>query len=304
MERRFDCGFAALYSMSPNKMNPYLKLISEIENLNQEAKKLPLGGVSRCNRPTIPENAPSVLFFAPHPDDETIQGGLALRLLREAKWNVIDVAVTHGRKKERQAERLAELRAACDYLGFGLLQTAPTGLENVTPTTRDNDEPLWSPMVRLIADILAEKKPKVIFFPHDHDWNNTHLGVNFLVMDALRSLPASFHCFCVETEFWGQNDSPNLMVEYDEQDVADLMAATSFHVGEVKRNPYHILIPAWLMDNVRRGAELVGGQGGAAPQFTFAQLYRLRKWSGGKLENFFEGGRILPKQQNAETIFS
>src|SRR6185503_19019191 len=102
-----------------------------------------------------------------------------------------------------------------------------------------------------------------------------------------RSLPASFNCFCVETEFWGQNDAPNLMVEYSAEDATDLMVATSFHVGEVKRNPYHVLMPAWMMDNVRRGAELVGGQGNSAPQFRFAQLYRLRKWSGIKLEDFY-----------------
>ena len=119
-----------------------------------------------------------------------------------------------------------------------------------------------------------------------------------------RSLPASFNCFCVETEFWGQNDAPNLMVEYSAEDATDLMVATSFHVGEVKRNPYHVLMPAWMMDNVRRGAELVGGQGNSAPQFTFAQLYRLRKWSGIKLEDFYEGGRSLSKEQNASEIFS
>ena len=193
--------------------------------------------------------------------------------------------------------------AVLDYLGFGLLQTAPNGLEKVAPKTRDNDPALWSEMVAVIAGILAAQKPKVIFFPHDQDWNGTHLGVHWLVMDALRNLPASFSCYCVETEFWGQNDSPNLMVEYSEADVADLLAATSFHVGEVKRNPYHVLIPAWMMDNVRRGAELVGGQGGAAPQFTFAQLFRLRKWADGELENFYEGGKTLSKEEAADEIF-
>ncbi|MFN7141256.1 MAG: PIG-L family deacetylase, partial [Limisphaerales bacterium] len=109
--------------------------------------------------------------------------------------------------------------------------------------------------------------------------------------------------YTVETEFWGQNDTPNLMVEYSEQDVADLVAATSFHVGEVERNPYHILIPAWMMDNVRRGAELVGGQGGAAPSFVFGQLYRLRKWSNGKLENVYQGGRNLAKNEDPAKLF-
>lgn len=93
------------------------------------------------------------------------------------------------------------------------------------------------------------------------------------------------------------------MVEYSAEDVADLMTATSFHVGEVKRNPYHVLIPAWMMDNVRRGAELVGGQGGAAPQFVFAQLYRLRRWQNGKLENAYEEGWNLSKEENAANLF-
>lgn len=285
-------------------MNPYLKFVSDIANLAAEAKTFPMAGFPSCPRPTIAADAPKMLFFAPHPDDETIIGGLMLRLFREAKWNAINVAVTQGSKKERQNERLTELKAACNHLGFGLVQTAANGLEKVTLKTRLMDKPLWSEMVKIISSILTENKPHVIFFPHDQDWNGTHIGVHHLVMDALRSLPSDFSCFCIETEFWGQNDSPNLMVEYSAQDVADLMTATSFHVGEVRRNPYHVLIPAWMMDNVRRGAELVGGQGGAAPQFTFAQLYRLRKWSAGKLENLYEGGRTLSKHQNASEIFS
>ncbi len=72
-----------------------------------------------------------------------------------------------------------------------------------------------------------------------------------------------------------------------------MMAALSFHVGEVQRNPYHLLVPAWMQDNVRRGGELVGGQGGAAPDFTFATLYRLRRWVNGGFQNVYEGGRHL-----------
>ena len=285
-------------------MNPYLKFVSDLAATTTLAKSLPLGGIPACERPVVPADAPKALFFAPHPDDETIQGGLALRLLREAKWNVINVAVTQGSKKERQAERYEELKNACNYLGFGLLQTAANGLEKVTPKTRETDKALWAQMVKVIADMLAKQQPKAIFFPHDQDWNGTHIGVHHLVIDALRNLPASYSPYCVETEFWGQNDAPNLMVEYSAQDVADLIAATSFHVGEVKRNPYHTLMPAWMMDNVRRGAELVGGQGGAAPTFVYAQLYRLRKWSNGELENVYEGGRTLPKEQNAAQLFA
>ncbi|MBA4146713.1 MAG: PIG-L family deacetylase [Verrucomicrobia bacterium] len=292
-----------MYISAADNMNSYLDFVSSLAKSTVEAKSLPMGNLPPCTRPQLAPDAPKALFFAPHPDDETIQGGLMLRLLREAKWNAINVAVTQGSKKERQTERYEELTEACGYLGFGLIQTAPNGLEKVTPKTRDTDPALWSQMVKVIADILAQNQPRAIFFPHDADWNGTHIGVHHLVVDALRTLPADFITYCVETEFWGQNDTPNLMVEYSEQDVADLMAGTSFHVGEVKRNPYHILIPAWMMDNVRRGAELVGGQGGAAPGFVFGQLYRLRKWTGGKLENVYEGGRNLSKDENAASLF-
>jgi hypothetical protein len=121
-------------------------------------------------------------------------------------------------------------------------------------------------------------------------------------MDALKAA-RGVQCYLVETEFWGQMQTPNLMVEYTAADVADLVAATSFHVGEVNRNPYHVLIPAWMMDNVRRGAELVGGQGGPAPGFLFAQLFRLRRWNGSQAENCYAGGRFLPAPANPAELF-
>ncbi len=283
-------------------MNPYKNLVGELAQTVKKGRAYPMGGYAPVPRPALASDAPKALFFAPHPDDETIQGGLALRLLREDSWNIINVAVTQGSKKERQGERLQELKEACNYLGFGLLQTAPSGLEKVTPKTRDIDSALWSSMVKVIADILAAQKPKAIFFPHVLDWNGTHIGVHFLVMDALKTLPG-FGCHLVETEFWGQMSAPNLMVEYSENDVTDLVTATSFHVGEVKRNPYHLLIPSWMQDNVRRGSELVGGQGQAAPDFMFGQLYRLSKWSDGKVISVQTGGRYLPASVKAGMLF-
>jgi LmbE family N-acetylglucosaminyl deacetylase len=244
-----------------------------------------------------------VLIFAPHPDDECIIGGLALRLMREAGMRVINVAVTQGSNKARQAARLGELQAACDYLGFELIQTRPQGLEGINVRTRAADAAVWRASVEIVAAILAERRPHVVFFPHDTDWNSTHIGTHHLLVDALGRLPSDFSCHVVETEFWGAMASPNLMVESSATDLADMMAALSFHVGEVQRNPYHLLVPAWMQDNVRRGGELVGGQGGAAPDFIFCTLYRLRRWSAGRLEATYAGGRSLPADVNAGTLF-
>jgi len=285
-------------------MTPYHKLVSDCARLLQEGRTFPLGTFQPAPRPEIPPNAPKALFFAPHPDDECIVGGIAVRLMRQARMNVINVAVTLGSKKERQQARLSELKDACDYLGFSLVTTAPNGLEKINPKTREQDPKHWAACVQVIKGILEQHQPKVILCPHDRDWNSTHIGVHYLVTDALKQMPASYNPYLVETEFWGAMTDPNLMVEISAEDLADMMAATSFHVGEVNRNPYHLLLPPWMMDNVRRGGEVVGGQGGAAPDYTFAVLYRLRKWSQGQATRFFEGGRQVPLSMNVADLFA
>lgn len=282
--------------------NPYAGFVSSFEKLVVEGRKLPLGGLAALKRPEIAPNAPKAIFFAPHPDDETIQGGLPLRLLREGRWNVINASVTLGRIPDRKAPRLQELKGACNYLGFGLIQLAPDGLDDVTAAKRAKDPAGWAKKVEAAVKILKEHRPRVVFCPHELDWNGTHIGVHFLVMDALKALP-DLKCYVVETEFWGQMQTPNLLVEYTAEDVADLIAATSFHVGEVQRNPYHLLLPAWMQDNVRRGSELVGGQGKPAAQFMFAQVYRLRRWNGRQVEDCFAGGKFLPLVEKADSLF-
>ncbi len=284
-------------------MTLYHQLVGKYLELLSHGKSLPLGGFAPAARPVIPPSAPKVLFFAPHPDDECISGGLALRLMREAQFRVFNVAVTLGSKKERQAGRLAELKNACDYLGFELITTGETGLERVNLKSRVQDGQHWAACVRVIREILERHQPHVLIFPHDRDWNSTHIGTFFLVMDALSQMPAGFECYLVTTEFWGAMRDPNLIVEIAPDDLADMMAATTFHVGEVQRNPYHLSLPAWMIDNVRRGAEVAGGQGNAAPDFAFAVLNRVCSWKHGQLQNCIEDGTRLPSSTNAGVLF-
>ncbi len=280
-------------------MNPYQNFALAFARLGTEGISLPLGGIPPHGRPRLPSNAPVAIIFSPHPDDECLIGGFALRLMREAEIRVINVAVTLGSYKGRQEPRREELEKACDWLGFELEQTAPGGLEKINVQTRVADPHHWFDAVEVVATSLVRHQPRVIFFPHEADWNTTHIGTHFLVMDALKTLPANFHCLMVETEYWAPMPAPNLMVESSVDDVGDLLAALSFHVGEVRRNPYHLRMPSWMQDNVRRGAELVGRQGGAAPDFTFATLYRLRRWKNGGIENIYQGGKQMSVTENS-----
>ncbi len=274
-------------------MTPYHQFVAELARLAHAGKQFPLGGFPKPARPPLPADAPRALIFSPHPDDECIIGALALRLQREAGFRIVNVAVTQGSNKARQAPRWEELRNACDYLDFELVETIPGGLEKVNAASRSAEPAAWQASVAVISRILASHQPEVVFFPHDADWNSSHIGTHYLVADALAQQAPGFTCTVAETEFWGAMATPNLTVEFSPQDLGDMMAALSFHVGEVQRNPYHLLVAAWMQDNVRRGGELVGGQGGAAPDFAFATLYRLRRWADGELQKTYDGGRHL-----------
>ncbi|MEX2382766.1 MAG: PIG-L family deacetylase [Opitutales bacterium] len=285
-------------------MDSYHDFITEWVGVFERAKAIPRGQAPIQERLAVGgPKPPKALIFSPHPDDECIIGGLPLRLMRELGMDVVNVAVTQGSRKDRQDERWEELCNACDYLGFGLVQTGPGGLENVNIKTRENDYDRWFQSVEVIAGILEEHEPAVVFTPHEDDWNSTHIGTSLLVVDALREMESAFSCLFVETEFWGAMSEPNLMVESSPKDVGDLVTALSFHEGEVNRNPYHLRLPAWMQDNVRRGSELVGGQGGASPDFVFATLYRLQKWEESMLTEVLEGGTQLSHEADLKELF-
>jgi LmbE family N-acetylglucosaminyl deacetylase len=284
--------------------HPYQSFVADTARLLREARALPLGAVPAPPMPPLAADAPRVLLFAPHPDDECIIGGLPLRLLRQSRMRIVDVAVTQGSNKERQGPRLQELRAACAFLGFEVVTTAPGGLERINPTTRTGDSAAWQASVALIADLITRARPRVVFCPHQGDANSTHIGTHLLVRDALERQPPGFTCYLVLTEFWAALPDPNVMVESSVEDVADLVAATACHAGEVRRNPYHLSLPAWMQDNVRRGGELVGGQGGAAPDFPFATLYRVERFASGQRQPAFSGGRILSLRDDPASLFA
>ena len=87
------------------------QFVAQFQKLVKQGQSLKAGTISSGARPKIPASTPKVLIFSPHPDDECITGGLALRLLREAKWNVINVAVTLGSNRARRAARRRELQS-------------------------------------------------------------------------------------------------------------------------------------------------------------------------------------------------
>jgi LmbE family N-acetylglucosaminyl deacetylase len=262
--------------------NAYLDLVRGY--LAARDLALPLPGASSVTRPSSDGQRPAVLIFAPHPDDEVIMGALPLRLQEELGWRVVDVAVTLGSKVSRQKEREEELAGACRFLGW---ESVVLGWTEVMPEGRERDPVLWAERVGRVAALIDDYGPVAVFVPHEDDGHPAHCGVSLLVREALlqaRGQPTLFL-----TEYWHPMFRPNLLVACSEEEVARLVEALAVHGGEVARNPYHRTLPAWMIENVRRGAERVGGAGTEAPTFPFGVLYRMEPERPEALAPFVEG---------------
>ena len=74
---------------------------------------------------------------------------------------------------------------------------------------------------------------------------------------------------------------PNLLVPLTSAHLTRMGEALLKHVGEVSRNPYHLTLPAWSMDQLRRGSEMLESlsgktlAGAKVKEGVFAQIYRI-----------------------------
>ena len=262
----------------------YQEMVAIYDRLLQ-GKTLPLfyetSALPKRNLPSKQATGLQVMICSPHPDDESIIGGLPLRLMNEGA-TVTNVAVTLGSNQARRAARREELRLACGYLGFSLSILAGEGLVEVNLQSRTDQPARWQTYIELLQKKILTLRPDVIICPHSEDGHPTHQGTHALVMDTIAVL--NYDGWVVQSEFWQPMKKPNLMIASCSQDVTDLMVALACHVGEVERNPYHLRLPAWMADNVRRGGEIMYGHIGCSPPYSFATLYRAEKWQGNSLQ--------------------
>lgn len=207
----------------------------------------------------------TVMILSPHPDDESIVGSLALRLLHENNAHIVNIAVTMGSNKMRQDARKQELQNACELLEMEVIHLD----EN------------WKTKEKELKSLIQKYQPQLIIAPHAKDFHPTHIKTGELLKKVLLSLK-KVNVIIAWSEFWAPMTKPNLLIEVPTQIVEMQMRALEMHVGEVERNPYHLRLPAWMMDNVRRGSEIISGKGSEAKQMAFGVLYQLQIFKTGK----------------------
>lgn len=282
--RKVSMGKASAFGEGKNLLSSKELRVSDSDKKTLHAKIKKLG------------LTPRVLVFAPHPDDECMNS-LAVRFMTECGFEIVDVAVTLGSNVERRKGRLAELKDACDFMGWKIAKLA---FDRINPKARD-DKKYWAECVEKTKALVEKMKPAVIIAPHVEDWNKTHIGTSMLVSDALAK--ASWNGVRIEGELWQAMSTPNLLIEVSDGHLAAQIGALSCHTKEVERNPYHLNLPAYYTDNVRRGAEIVGGQGGDAPTFQFGQIYRVLEKRGKVYKSAFNS-KILTVEQSVEELLA
>jgi N-acetylglucosamine malate deacetylase 1 len=294
------------------RFSEWLAYIQRLLGAVDSGRRIPLGP---SPAPPVPPAisatnpwAAKVAYCAPHPDDESLSGALAVRLRLEEGARVTNIAVTLGSDPTQRDRRRRELESACRVLGFDLVipsarNSSPSaGLDCVNPAAREAEPEEWARSVQALAVVLDHEQPQAVFTPHANDFNRTHIGTHQLVLDALDvhlSRRPDASVVLIETEYWRELAEPNLMVAVTPEIAAIQLTAAAEHGGEMARTPFHVLHPCRLLNNARRGSEVVGGQGQPAQPFAFAELYRVSFRRGSEAISARPGGRILPPSGRA-----
>jgi len=206
----------------------------------------------------------NILLLAPHPDDECLMAPAPLRLKLENQARVTAVAITLGSNKARQEERKNEFEDSCAVLGF-------------TPKVLSEN---WEAKLDELIEMVETENINFIVCPHLRDHHPAHIKTGELTLKLIER--TKFNGALLMSEFWGELEEPNLLIEVTSDVFTLQFNALEKHVGEIKRNPYHLRLASHLVNSVRRGAERVAVLGSVAPDFAFASLYQGYKVSNGE----------------------
>lgn len=190
---------------------------------------------------------PTVLHLAPHPDDELLPAGGTLLRLRDAGWDVVNLACTLGRPAQH-ARRRAELEEACARAGFGL-RIAPSAHAPMEPAALAAD----------IAAAMDDLAPELLVGPSPHDEHPGHEAVGRATAATLAERPVRPRWWL--WNLWGDATPPTLLVDLDASTVDRAAAALAAHEGELARNDYAALLDLRTAMHAITGPERVLGFG-------------------------------------------
>jgi LmbE family N-acetylglucosaminyl deacetylase len=211
--------------------------------------------------------AQTVLHISAHPDDELTGAPAALFALRDAGFDIVNLACGLGRS-EQHARRTAELREACRRADFGLeLPPKPIALSS-------SDDPVEArhELMDLIAKTATRLQPVLIVSPQPHDRHRAHELVARAVRDVVVDHRAGNCSRWWMWGLWGDLPLPTIEVAFDERRLDEITGALEAHEQELGRNDYRRLIRGRGEMNASRGPELVFGFGSSGEPGPYVEL--------------------------------
>jgi LmbE family N-acetylglucosaminyl deacetylase len=217
-------------------------------------------------------SAPAVIAVSPHPDDELLGAPATLMALRDAGWEVVNLACSLGRPEDQERRR-AELIAACRAAHFELV--IPDGL---APIGADDDLDLaQSRLSGAIGELVQRYGARLIVGPSPHDGHHGHEVVGRAIRDAVetRGEPAEVMFWGL----WGEVPIPNVFVGFGPDRLHEIQRALSSHAGELQRNRFDRLLESRAAANAVLGPERVFGFGSRGTAHEYAELLMQVAWT-------------------------
>jgi GlcNAc-PI de-N-acetylase len=215
---------------------------------------------------------PSVVCVSPHPDDELLGAPATLMALRDAGWEVINLACSLGRARDRDRRR-RELIEACRAARFELV--IPDGL---APIGSGDDLGLAQGILAAaIVEVLKRSTARLIVGPSPHDAHHAHEVVGRAIRDAVELRGEAIRVMF--WGLWGDLPIPNLFVPFDAARLLEAQRALGLHAGELARNRYDRLLKNRAAAAAVLGPERVFGFGTAGTGHEYAELLIDVGWS-------------------------
>lgn len=130
-----------------------------------------------------PTNQDTILFFSPHPDDESIAAGGYLHQADINGAKVDIVLVTDGNKHGLKDLRYSEFTKATETLGI-----SEDNLTFLNYPDGKLDSQNQQVITERFVNILLTKKPTMVLFPNPKDTHKDHSTTGLRVIDALKKV--------------------------------------------------------------------------------------------------------------------
>ncbi len=210
---------------------------------------------------------PAVLHVSPHPDDEILGAGGALRLLAASGWRVHNLACSLGRPADHERRR-AELLCAAGEVGFATTIMNP--LAKIS--SGDDLEQSANSIAAAVTELATQLKADIVVSPHPHDGHHGHEVVARGVDRALSAMGNAAPRWWM-WGLWSDLPFPSIYVPFGDSVMNELRHGLAEYVGENARTPYNVLHPARAAAYAVLGPERVFGFGSAtASEQPYADL--------------------------------